>query len=103
MELVGRTKQGRVFLRVYIQPRASINRVCGIHGDALKLALKAPPVDGKANKSAASYIAELFGVSTKSVLLSSGKQSRKKTFTFTTLNEEELRVQVESLLSSMKA
>jgi len=77
--------------------------VCGLHGNALKLALKAPPLDGRANRSAASYIAELFGVSSKSVVLSSGKQSRKKTFTFTTLNEEELRVKVAHLLSSMKA
>ena len=42
-----------------MQPRSSKNRCCGMHGGCLKIAITAPPIEGKANKALISYLAEL--------------------------------------------
>jgi len=94
---VGRTKDGRATLRVHIQPRSSKNRWCGWHGDCVKLAVTAPPVDGKANKAVANFLAELFGVERGSVELISGQHSRSKVFSFASLDEDELRQRLAKL------
>lgn len=49
---------GEVILALYIQPKASRTRFLGMHGDELKLAITAPPVDGKANKAVISFLAK---------------------------------------------
>jgi uncharacterized protein (TIGR00251 family) len=98
VEPIGRTKEGTPTLRVHIQPRAAKNRVGGLHGNALKLAVTAPPVDGKANKVVAIYLAELFQVSRKNVLLLSGRQSRSKVFGFVSLTQDELQTRLLRLL-----
>lgn len=86
-------------LRVYIQPRATKSRCCGLHSDALKLAIAAPPVDGKANKAVIHFVADLFEVSRKHVTLISGQHSRSKRIRFSSLTEKELRDCLEKLLS----
>lgn len=88
--LVGRSKQGYPTLQVRVQPRSAKNRCSGLHDDHLKIAVGAPPVDDKANRATVLYLAELFGVSPKSVGLVSGRSSRKKIFYFKTLTEEKL-------------
>ncbi len=98
-DAIGKTKEGNPTLRVYIQPRAAKNRFCGLHGDALKLAVTAPPLDGKANREVVVYLAEILGVSRKSVDLLSGRQSRNKLFCFFSLSETELRERLQRLLS----
>jgi uncharacterized protein (TIGR00251 family) len=52
--------------------------VAGEHGDALKIRLAAPPVDGKANAALLAFIAERLGVSKSAVTLKSGQTSRRK-------------------------
>jgi uncharacterized protein (TIGR00251 family) len=74
-------KDTTLALTVYIQPRASRNRLAGLHGKALKLCITAPPVDNQANKGAADFIARLLKISRQSVILKSGHQSRTKRFT----------------------
>ncbi len=64
---------------VRVQPRASKNEVAGIHGRALKIRLQAPPVDGAANDALVSFLADLLGVSRRSVRIISGDSSRNKT------------------------
>lgn len=98
MDPIGLGKNGHPVLRVYIQPRASKSRCCGFHSDALKLAIAAPPVDGKANKAVVRFVADLFGVGPRDVVLISGKQSRSKTIGFLSLTEEELRHRLGRLL-----
>lgn len=66
-------------LAVQVVPRASKSEICGLQGDALKVRLQAPPVDGKANKALCEFIAELLGVSARHVLLATGSTSRLKT------------------------
>ncbi len=52
--------------------------MAGEHGDALKIRLAAPPVDGKANAALLAFIAERLGVSKSAVTLKSGQTSRRK-------------------------
>ena len=49
-------------LQVYVQPRASRNRIAGIHGNAVKVCVTAPPVENKANEAVVHFFADLFGV-----------------------------------------
>ncbi len=69
---------GRLTLTLHIQPGAKKTEVAGEHGDALKIRLAAPPVDGKANAALLSFIAERLGVAKSAVTLKSGQTSRRK-------------------------
>ena len=68
----------RLTLTLHIQPGAKKTEVAGEHGDALKIRLAAPPVDGKANAALLAFIAERLGVSKSAVTLKSGQTSRRK-------------------------
>mgnify|MGYP000540959330 CR=1 FL=1 len=69
-----------VEMRIFVQPRASRNRVVGLQGDELKVSLTAPPVDGAANKACIRFLAKLTGLPRPSVRLLSGETSRHKRF-----------------------
>lgn len=71
------TAQGAQFA-LRVQPRASRNAVAGVIGDAVKLAITAPPVDGKANAAVIEHLAKLFGVAKSSVVIVSGETGRNK-------------------------
>ena len=62
----------------YVQPRASKTEVVGRHGDAIKIRVKAPPVDGAANEELIRFLAKRFKVPRKSIELVSGPSSRHK-------------------------
>jgi hypothetical protein len=64
--------------RVHVQPGAARNQVLGLHGDALKLKLKAPPVEGRANKACTELLSEELGLPTSAVQIVSGQTSRRK-------------------------
>jgi len=72
-----KTAHGLV-IRIQVQPRASQNAVAGLHGDALKIRLQAPPVDGAANRMCTDFIAELLQVPRRSVEILAGQTSRAK-------------------------
>ena len=65
-------------LTLHIQPGAKKTEVAGEHGDALKIRLAAPPVDGKANAALIAFVADRLGVAKSSVSLKSGQTSRRK-------------------------
>ena len=65
-------------LTLHIQPGAKKTEVAGLHGDALKIRLAAPPVDGKANAALVEFIAERLGLAKSAVVLKSGQTSRRK-------------------------
>ncbi|MBU0753147.1 MAG: YggU family protein [Gammaproteobacteria bacterium] len=67
-----------VVLRLHVQPGARRTEVVGRHGEALKIRLAAPPVDGKANACLLAFLAERLGVAKSQVLLVSGESSRAK-------------------------
>lgn len=96
--IIGRSKHGYPTLNVYVQPRSSRNKCCGLHEYGLKLMVAAPPVDGKANKAVKAYLAELFEVKNNAIVLVSGEHARRKTFYFKSLSEESLADRLHSLL-----
>ena len=65
-------------LAVQVVPRASKSEICGLQGDALKVRLQAPPVDGKANAALLDFLAKRIGLARSSVTLISGQASRRK-------------------------
>lgn len=67
-----------VVLSLHIQPGAKRTEVAGLHGDALKIRLAAPPVDGKANDALIAFLAKTLGVPKANVELVSGQSSRAK-------------------------
>lgn len=69
---------GRITLTLHIQPGAKKTEVAGQHGDALKIRLAAPPVDGKANEALVKFIAETLGIARSEVSIKSGHTSRRK-------------------------
>jgi len=68
-----------VVLSLHVQPGAARTEVAGTHGDALKVRLAAPPVDGKANAALLRYLADAFDVPLRQVALVRGETSRQKT------------------------
>ena len=71
-----------VLLDVHIVPGAKRSSIVGMHGDRLKIALKAPPVDGKANKALCTLLASHCQLSTSTLRIVRGAQSRRKTICF---------------------
>ncbi|HLY97588.1 MAG TPA: DUF167 domain-containing protein [Candidatus Angelobacter sp.] len=63
---------------VKVHPRARKNAITGTVGDAVKLALMAPPVEGKANQAVIEFFADLFQIPRSSVTIASGETSRNK-------------------------
>ena len=66
-------------LDLHIQPGAKKNEVVGLHGDALKLRIASPPVDGRANAALITYLAAALGVPKQSLAVIRGETSRRKT------------------------
>jgi uncharacterized protein (TIGR00251 family) len=69
---------GGVSFAVKVHPRARKNAITGVVGEALKLALTAPPVDGRANAAVTEFFADLFEIPRSSVTIASGATSRNK-------------------------
>ena len=65
-------------IALHLQPGAKRSAVCGMYGDALKLAIKAPPVDGRANAALREFLAETLDLPTAAVVLISGQSGRDK-------------------------
>jgi uncharacterized protein (TIGR00251 family) len=70
-------EEGAIF-RVRVLPRSRRDEVVGLHGDALKIRLMAPPVEGKANRALQEFLAGRLGVSRSAVEILSGHASRQK-------------------------
>lgn len=69
---------GRITLTLHIQPGAKKTEFAGLHGDALKIRLAAPPVDGKANEALVRFLADVLDLPKSAVTLKSGQTSRRK-------------------------
>ena len=75
-------------LTLHIQPGAKKTEIVGIHGDALKIRLMAPPVDGKANAALLEFVSARLGVAKSTIRLISGQTSRRKVLEVTIVPDD---------------
>ena len=76
---------------VKVHPRARKNAVTGEVGDALKISLTAPPLEGRANQALVEFLAELLSVPRSSVKIAAGQNSRRKVICVNGLSAEDVR------------
>jgi uncharacterized protein (TIGR00251 family) len=95
-----RAVAGGVELALYVQPRASRNKVVALHGEELKVALTAPPVDGAANKACQAFLAKLCGQSKSSLRIVAGESSRHKRWLLEGAALNEINALLEGLLKA---
>jgi uncharacterized protein (TIGR00251 family) len=79
----------RVTIRV--QPRASSNGIAGLHGEALKIRLTAPPVDGAANDALLRLLSGTFGIPVRAITIVAGSGSRTKVVELDGITEDRVR------------
>jgi uncharacterized protein len=87
---------GGVTFAVKVHPRAKENAIQGELGDALKVALSAPPVDGKANEACIEFFAKLLKLPRSSVSIAAGQTSRNKVIRVNGLSAAEVRTRLAS-------
>jgi uncharacterized protein (TIGR00251 family) len=80
-----------VAFAVKVHPRAKKNAITGEIGDALKLSLTTPPVEGRANQACIEFFAKLLKVSRSSVTIASGQTSRNKVIRVSGLTAQQVR------------
>jgi len=90
MAAIKNSPNGATFA-VKIHPRARKNAITGEVGDALKVSLTAPPVEGKANAACIEFFAKLLEVPRSSVTIAAGESSRNKVIRVAGLLAEEVR------------
>jgi hypothetical protein len=84
-----RSTTSGVTFAVKVQPRTKRNAVAGQLGDALKIALTAPPLDGRANQALVEFLAEILNVPRSSITIAAGRSSRRKVVAIAGLSAEE--------------
>ena len=92
---IGQTAVGATFA-VKVHPRAKKNAITGEVAGVLKLALTAPPVDGKANGACVDFFAKLLKVPRSSVTIAAGRSSRNKVIRVTGVTAQQVRDQLGS-------
>jgi len=93
MILIHESPTGVTFA-IKVQPRARKNAVVGTLGDALKVSLTAPPVDGKANQACIEFFAKLLKVPHSSVTIAAGQTSRNKVIRIAGLSAKEVEIRL---------
>jgi uncharacterized protein len=78
-------------IRVHLIPNAKIDKVVEEHGDAIKIKLRAPAVEGKANAALRRFLAEKLSIPQRAIALERGERSRDKLIRIDALSEETIR------------
>ena len=78
LPVIARDSKRGALLTVHVQPGSSRTECVGIHGDAIKIRLAAPPIDGAANNELIRFIADKCGVPRANVRIRAGEQARRK-------------------------
>jgi uncharacterized protein (TIGR00251 family) len=78
-------------LRFHVVPNAKMNKVIGEHGGAIKIKLRAPAVEGKANSALISFLADELNISQRAIVMEQGLRSRHKLIRIIGLTEEDVR------------
>jgi len=90
-ETISRYGEGMATLRFHVIPNAKIDKVVGEHGNAIKIKLGAPAVEGKANAALRSFLAGKLQISERQVVMEHGHKSREKVIRIDEMSEEDVR------------
>ena len=85
-----------VTFRVRVVPRASRNKIAGIHDGAVRIRLTAPPVEGAANDALIAFLSRVLHVAKRDIELVSGQTARNKVVSVTGLSAEEVEARLRS-------
>jgi uncharacterized protein (TIGR00251 family) len=91
------TPAGATF-QVKVHPRARKNAITGVVGEALKLALTAPPLEGRANEACIAFLAESLNVPRSSVTIAAGESSRQKLIRIAGLSAAQVEAKLRTIL-----
>lgn len=92
-------KDGTVRFEVHAKPRAKKSKVVGERGDAVEIALAAPPVDGAANEELVRFVGKVLGLAKRDVRLVRGDTSREKLVAVTGLSVDEVEARLRAAIS----
>jgi len=92
-----------LLIDVRVQPKSSKNAIVGVHGEALKIKLNAPPVDGKANKALVQLVAKALHCPKSAVEIISGQASRNKRLLIRITKDADFEFRRESFKAILKA
>lgn len=81
-------EENSVIVNVRIQPGSSKNSLEGIISNCLKIKIKSPPVDGKANKELIKFLSKYFKVSKMNVKIINGEKSKLKKIKLSNVNSD---------------
>jgi hypothetical protein len=97
MSWISENPQGFV-LTIFVQPRSSKNMIAGLHGQALKIRLTAPPVDNAANRMCVQFLSKCLNVPKSAIEILSGQTGRtKQVLVRVTGDREAVREKIETL------
>jgi uncharacterized protein (TIGR00251 family) len=94
------TPSGATF-QVKVHPRARKNAITGEVSDALKLALTAPPVEGRANEACITFLAEVLNLPRSSVTIAAGENSRNKVICVPALSAAQVEEKLQAALGKL--
>jgi uncharacterized protein len=94
------TASGATF-QIKVHPRATKNAITGEVGAALKLALTAPPVEGRANEACVAFLAEVLNVSRSSVTIAAGESGRNKVICVRALSAAQVEEKLQAALGRL--
>jgi hypothetical protein len=92
-----RTRAGGVLVEAKIVPNASRNRIAGVLGDRLKIAVSTPPEKGKANQAVCQVLAEVLGIDRRGVRVVAGEGRPRKTLAIEGLTPADLRAKLRDI------
>ncbi|MFH1970275.1 MAG: DUF167 domain-containing protein [Verrucomicrobiota bacterium] len=93
MNWITATKTG-VMLSVHACPRAAQDAVQGLHGDAVKIRLRAPPADGQANDALIAFLSQILDVPARDLIILAGHSSRRKRVAIAGITEAVVRARL---------
>jgi uncharacterized protein (TIGR00251 family) len=91
---------GTVTFAIRVHPRAKKSAITGKHGDALKLSLTAPPIEGRANEAVIDFFAQLLRLPRSSITIAAGQMSRNKVVRISGITAAALEAKLEPFLAS---
>jgi len=88
MENFYKIDKKKIFLKVYINPKAKKNEIVGIFNGYLKIKISSPPVEGKANKTLLQFLSKLFNIPKSKIKIAKGEKSKEKIIEIENFTEE---------------